>query len=47
MVHGGLEALGFPFAAGLILLAVSLLFKAALVPSTGGLPTPTRAPRRR
>lgn len=32
MAHGGLEGLGFPFAAGLVLLAVSLLFKAALVP---------------
>lgn len=32
MAEGGIEALGFPFAAGLVLLAVSLLFKAALVP---------------
>lgn len=32
IAHGGLAALGFPFGAGLVLLVVSLLFKAALVP---------------
>ena len=32
MAQGGLEALGFPLGAGLVILAVALLFKAALVP---------------
>ncbi len=32
IAHGGLEAVGFPFAAGLVILVVALLFKAALVP---------------
>lgn len=32
IADGGIEALGFPFVAGLVLLSVALLFKAALVP---------------
>jgi len=32
LAHGGIAALGFPFGLGLVLLAVALLFKAALVP---------------
>ena len=32
LAHGGPQAVGFPLAAGLLILSVSLLFKAALVP---------------